>query len=118
MTALTEREYRVPVRVMLSIPDAPSRQRLLALAREAEATDRARAEDRKQRAEARDRQRRKDWHADPWVQDVLLAARLMRARSEAAGHRPGYWSAPCGGCDRMRPGDQRQCRECGRYGNA
>ena len=118
MIALTRREYAVPVSVMLQLPDHRSRDRILAYARAVEATDRARAQDRKQRAEDRARQRRKDWHADPWVQDVLLAARLMRARSEAAGHRPGYWSAPCGGCDRMRPGDQRQCRECGRYGNA
>ena len=118
MSALTERAYPVPVDVMLSLPDQRSRERLLALARAQEDAARARWADTNRRAAERARDLRENWHADPWVQDVLLAARLMRARSEAAGHRPGYWSAPCGGCDRMRPGDQRQCRECGRYGNA
>ena len=112
---LAARTYPVPVSVLRSLPDQRSRERLLALARAQEDAARVRWEDANRRAAERARDLRENWRDDPWVRDVLLAAALQRAQDEAAGHQPGYWSAPCVECDRTKPTAVHQCRSCGRY---
>lgn len=115
MSALTERAYMVPMGVITRLPDHRSRMALVAYAREVERTEAERLRVKAERDAARARTRREKWDEDPYVATVLTEARREVAALAAAGHMPGYWSAPCVECDRTKPTAVHQCRSCGRY---
>ena len=86
---------RVPVDAITALTDAGLRTRLLRAAAN--------------RPVAR-------WDEAPWVAHILAEAREASRVNRLAGHKPGYWAAPCAECDRTPPTVMRACGTCHRYG--